>query len=109
MGIDRVSDNEYATVRADVLSCALVASKPRSLKGLRAVANRWVRGEMRWRRWATGVIEERSTEERLQDCFLRVHAVFGLVEDHRLRSIENFGGNFRAAVRRKTVHEHGIR
>jgi len=40
MGIDRVSDNEYATVRADVLFCALVASKPRSLKGLRAATGR---------------------------------------------------------------------
>ena len=40
MGIDRVSDNEYATVRADVLFCALVVSKPRSLKGPRAATGR---------------------------------------------------------------------
>src|SRR6202035_2824945 len=60
------------------------------------------------RRLLAEVNLRRSTEERLQDCFLRVHAVFGLIEDHGLRSVENFRGDFRAAVRRKTVQERCI-
>src|SRR2546430_1132296 len=48
-------------------------------------------------------------EQSMQDRFLHVHAVFGLVQDDRLRAIEDFRRDFQAAVCRKTVHEDGIR
>jgi len=44
----------------------------------------------------------------MQDGFLHVHAIFGLVEDDGLRAVENFRRDFEAAVRRKTVHEDGV-
>src|SRR5713101_180845 len=50
-----------------------------------------------------------SLEQSMQDGFLHVHAVFGLIEDDRLRTVEDFRGDFQAAVRRKTVHEYGVR
>ncbi len=45
----------------------------------------------------------------MQDGFLHVHAIFGLVEDHRLRAVKDFLRNFEAAVRRKTVHKDSVR
>ena len=47
-------------------------------------------------------------EQGVQDGFLHVHPIFGLVEDDGLRAVENFGRNFEAAVRRKTVHENSF-
>ena len=37
-----------------------------------------------------------------------MHAVFGLVPDHRLRAVDDFGGDFFAPVRGQAVHEQGI-
>src|SRR5713226_7639226 len=50
-----------------------------------------------------------SLEQSMQDGFLHVHAVFGLIEDDRLRTVEDFRSDFQAAVRRKAVHEYGVR
>ena len=41
------------------------------------------------------------------DGFLRVHAVFGLVEDDGLRAVEDCVGDFGAAVCGEAVHEDG--
>src|SRR5216683_3401977 len=45
----------------------------------------------------------------MQDGLLHVHAVFGLIEDDRPGAVEDFRRDFQTAVRRKTVHEHGVR
>jgi len=45
----------------------------------------------------------------MQDGFLHVHAVLGLIEDDRLPAVEDFRRDFQAAVRRKTVHKHSVR
>src|SRR2546430_6877186 len=46
-----------------------------------------------------------TTLFRSQDGLLHVHAVFGLIEDHRLRAVEYFRRDFQAAVRRKAESE----
>src|SRR5579859_1906376 len=51
-------------------------------------------------------IEE--SEQSVQDGFLHIHAVLRLIEYDRLRAVENFGSDFEAAVRRKTVHKGGV-
>ena len=45
----------------------------------------------------------------MQDRFLHVHAIFGLIENHGLRAIENFRSDFIAAMRGKAVHEDSVR
>ena len=45
----------------------------------------------------------------MQDGLLHVHTIFGLLQDHGIGSVEHFIGHFRAAMRRKAVHEHGTR
>ncbi len=49
-----------------------------------------------------------SAEEHQQESLLRVHAVFGLVEDDGLRSVEDGVGDFGVAMRGEAVHEDGI-
>src|SRR6266851_1051884 len=49
------------------------------------------------------------SEQSVQDGLLHVHAIFGLIEGDGLRTVEHFGRDFQAAVRRKAVHEHGVR
>ena len=44
----------------------------------------------------------------MQNSLLYVHAIFRLVEHDRRWTIENFVGDFHAAVRRKTVHEDRV-
>ncbi len=46
-----------------------------------------------------------SSQEHKQDGLLGVHAVFGLVEDDRLRAVEDCVGDFGVAVRGEAVHE----
>src|SRR5260370_14390598 len=58
-------------------------------------------------RCATASIDR--SEQSMQDSFLHVHAVFGLIENDRLWAVEDFRSNFQAAVRRKTAHERGVR
>src|SRR5438270_13797870 len=53
--------------------------------------------------------DHRPSEQSMQDGFLHVHPIFGLVEDDRLRAVENVGGNFQSPVRRKTVHKDSVR
>src|SRR5215468_1089989 len=44
-----------------------------------------------------------------EDALLRMQAVLRLVEHHRLRSIDYFGGHFLAAMGRQAMHEDGVR
>ncbi len=37
-----------------------------------------------------------------------MQAVLGLVEDHRLRSVDHLGGHLLAAMRRQAVHEDRV-
>ena len=41
-------------------------------------------------------------------AFLRVEAILGLIEDHRLRTVEHLVGDFGVAVRGEAVHEDGF-
>ena len=43
---------------------------------------------------STPLRRQRSTEERLQNGFLHIHAIFRLLEHDGLRAIENFAGDF---------------
>src|SRR5882724_2498819 len=45
-------------------------------------------------------------KERVRDCFLHVHAIFRLIQNDRLRAIENFRRDFVAAMRREAMHEN---
>jgi len=47
-------------------------------------------------------------KQSVQDGLLHVHAIFGLVENERVRAIEDFRGDFQAAVRRKAVHKDSV-
>ncbi len=49
-----------------------------------------------------------SAEKHEQDGLLRVHAVFGLVEDDGLRAVEHGVGDFGVAVCGKAVHKDGV-
>src|ERR1700738_5617323 len=48
-------------------------------------------------------------EQSVQDGLLHLHTIFGLVENERAGAVKDFRRDFQAAVRRKTVHEYGIR
>src|SRR5208337_142779 len=52
--------------------------------------------------------DKRLGVKRVQDRFLHVHTICGLLQDNGVGSIEHFVSDFRAAVRRKTVHEDRI-
>src|ERR1700747_3584700 len=41
--------------------------------------------------------------------FLRVQAIFGFTEDHRMGAIHHFVGDLLATMRRQAMHEDGIR
>src|SRR5215472_15835351 len=43
-----------------------------------------------------------------QYALLRMQSVFGLVENHRMRTIHNLIGNFLAAMRRQAMHKNGV-
>jgi hypothetical protein len=43
-----------------------------------------------------------------QQCLLRVHAVFGLLEDDTAIAVEDVAGHFFAAMGRKTVHNSSV-
>ena len=49
-----------------------------------------------------------SAEQHEQQSLLRVHAVFGLVEDDGLRAVEDGVGDFGVAMRGQAVHEDGV-
>src|SRR6476469_11000843 len=49
----------------------------------------------------------RSAEAPGEDALLRVQAIFRLVPDHRLRSVDDRGADFLAALDGQTVHEDG--
>ena len=46
-----------------------------------------------------------AAEQQQQQCFLAMHAVFGLIEDDGLRAVEHFVGDFSIAARGQAVHE----
>src|ERR1700722_17804837 len=48
-----------------------------------------------------------AAEEHQRDGFLGVHAVFGLVEDDGLRTVEDSVRDLSTTVRGQTVHEDG--
>ena len=50
-----------------------------------------------------------AAEQHEDDGLLGVHAVFGLVEDDRLRAVEDGVGDLGVAVRGQAVHEDGVR
>ena len=50
-----------------------------------------------------------AAEQEQEQGFLRVHAVFGLVEDDGLRTVEHLVGDFGVAARGQAVHEHRVR
>ncbi len=43
-----------------------------------------------------------------QNAFLRVQAIFGLVEHHRLRAVDHLVGDFVAAMRGQAMHEQRV-
>ena len=43
-----------------------------------------------------------------QNAFLRVQAIFGFVEHHRLRTVDHLVGDFVAAMRGQAMHEQRI-
>jgi hypothetical protein len=49
-----------------------------------------------------------AAEEPHQDSFLNVEAILGLVEDYRVRGVDDFVGDFPAAMSWQTVHEQGM-
>src|ERR1700683_1562569 len=49
-----------------------------------------------------------SAGEQEHQCFLRVHAIFGLVEDYGLRPVEHSVGNFGVAMRWQAVHKDRV-
>ena len=51
----------------------------------------------------------RHLEQSVQDGFLHVHAIFGLVQDYGVRAIQNFRSYFEAAMGWEAVHEDGFR
>ena len=69
----------------------------------------WVCGQSDSLRFLSSVRQQDLGVKRVQDGFLHVHTIFGLLQDNGIRSVEHFVGHFRAAVRRKTVHEDGVR
>ena len=50
-----------------------------------------------------------AAEQQQQQRLLRVHAVLGLIEDDRLRAVEDRIGDFSVAARRQAVHEYCVR
>ena len=54
------------------------------------------------------VIGRHSAEAPGEDALLRVQAVLGLVEDHRLRTVDDLGGHLLAAMRGQAVHEDRV-
>src|SRR5260221_7985207 len=50
-----------------------------------------------------------AAQQLIEDGFLDVHAVFGLVEDDARLRIDNSIRHFLAAVRGQTVHEERVR
>src|ERR1700722_5907061 len=51
----------------------------------------------------------RSAKQSEEDGLLRVQALFGLVEDDRLRSVEHRVGDLGVAMRGQAVHENSMR
>src|SRR5258708_36998304 len=49
-----------------------------------------------------------AAQEPHQDGFLNMQAVFGLVEYYRVRRVDDFVGDFPAAMSWQTVHEQGM-
>ena len=49
-----------------------------------------------------------TAEQHQQQCLLRVHAIFGLIEDDGLRAVEHCVRDFGVAVRGEAVHEDGV-
>jgi hypothetical protein len=54
------------------------------------------------------VAADAPQQQVLHQGLLHVHAVLGLVPDHRLRAVDDLGGDLLAAVRRQAVHEQRI-
>lgn len=49
-----------------------------------------------------------ARDERRQDCFLRVQAIFGLLENCRCVRLERFVGDFFSAISRQAMHHQSI-
>jgi hypothetical protein len=50
----------------------------------------------------------RPSSKVLHESLLHVQPVFSLVPHHRLRAVDDLGGDLFAAVRRQAVHEQGL-
>ena len=48
-----------------------------------------------------------SAQKHKDDCFLRMHAVLGLIEDDGLWTVQNCVGDFGPAMGGEAVHEGG--
>src|ERR1043165_9507751 len=55
-----------------------------------------------------GEAADPASQEDEKDRFLYVQPVLGLVENYRPRRIDDGVSDFIAAMRRETVHEHGM-
>src|ERR1035437_7211857 len=49
-----------------------------------------------------------SAEEHGEEAFLEVEAVLGFLEDQRFRAVDDFVGDFHAAVGGEAVHDDGV-
>jgi hypothetical protein len=59
-------------------------------------------------RATSAAARHRLAEQHQQQRLLRVQAVLGLIENHRLRRFDDFVGHFFAALGRQAMHEHRV-